>query len=214
MDLDRIVSGGVPCAMVVLFAMVIGLLIYWAWCRAAERRAALAALAQELGLQFNPDDVWDIPTRYAQMDLFNKGDSRRASNVIVGTIDGRDVFLFDYQYTVSSGKSSTTYRFQVAILETPILAPRLRLRDENVLDHIAEWVGHDEIKFESAEFSRRTHVACDDRKFAYDIFHARLIEYLLACGNLPAMEFNGPLLLLSDSQGGGPLLLLINSQAP
>jgi len=82
----------------------------------------------------------------------------------------------------------------------PILAARLHVRQESVFDKIASWVGHDDINFESAEFSRRYHVNCDNRKFAYDIFHARLIEYLLACGDCPTLEMNGPTLLLYDSQ--------------
>jgi hypothetical protein len=109
---------------------------------------------------------------------------------------------FDYEYTTGRGDDAQTYRSQVAILEMPILAPCLAVRTENLLDRVAAWVGHDDINFESEAFSKLTHVKCADRKFAYDIFHGRLIEFLLGCGKLPWMEFNGPLLELHDSRGG------------
>jgi len=84
----------------------------------------------------------------------------------------------------------------------PIDAPAVRMRPENVLDRMASWVGWDDIDFESDEFSRRYHVASEDRRFAYDIFHARLIDYLLRCGTVPHMEINGLFLLLYDKGHG------------
>jgi|WetSurMetagenome_2_1015567.scaffolds.fasta_scaffold539930_1 hypothetical protein len=191
----------VPC----LFAAVVGgilvIVLVFAWIKAKERREAFQRLAGQIGFQFNPKDVWDIPTRYGHLSLFQSGHSRKAKNVLVGAVDGRETLLFDYQYTVGSGKNSHTYYFQASIFETPILSPQLILRRENMLDRVASWVGHDDINFESEEFSKLTHVKCTDRKFAYDIFHARLIDWLLQCGDLPSMEFNGPLLILYTGQG-------------
>jgi hypothetical protein len=186
--------GGIIALVVVVFV--------FAAIKAKERRQAFEKMARELGLQFYPDDPWDIPTRYSQFELFNTGHSRRASNVLCGKIDDHDAILFDYKYTTGSGKNSHTYTFQAAILTMPILAPKLSLRRESFFDKVAAWVGHDDINFESAEFSKRTFVKCTEPKFAYDIFHARLIEYLLACGDLPNIEMTGPLLLLSDGSGG------------
>jgi hypothetical protein len=191
-----------PCLFVGGFAVLALVFIIIGVMKAKERRQAYEQLARQLNFQFYPDDPWNLPGRYAHLELFNSGHSKQASNVLSGKVDGRDVLLLDYRYKTGSGKDEHTHSFQVALMETPILAPRLTLRRESFLDTIASWVGHDDIDFESAEFSKRTCVKCEERKFAYDIFHARLIEYLLSCGNLPAMEFSGPLVLLSDSPGG------------
>jgi hypothetical protein len=188
----------IPVAVVLLGAAF----LYYAYVKARKRREAMAQLAQELGLQFYRDDPWDMPVRYAYLDLFGAGHSRKASNLLTGRLAGREVILFDYQYTTGSGKNSHTYTFQAALLETPVVAPKLSLRREGLLDKVAAWVGHDDLNFESAEFSKRYFVKCTEPKFAYDILHARLIEYLLACGDAPTMEMIGPLLLLHDSQGG------------
>ena len=195
-------GGPFACVMFVAVAAIIVVAIVMGIIRARERREAMARLAAELGLTYSAADPWDLPTRYAHFELFSAGHSRRASNVLAGAIDGREVLLFDYQYTTGSGKHKTTHYYQGAILGLPILAARLHVRRENLLDRVASWVGHDDINFESTEFSERYHVKCDDRKFAYDIFHNRLIEYLLACGEAPTIEMNGPTLLLCESQRG------------
>ena len=195
-------AGLLPCFFFGGVAAIIISLVVWGIIRSRRRRDDLARLAAELGFEFYADDPWDLPARYAGMDLFGIGHSHRASNVMAGRVDGRSVLAFDYQYTTGSGKNSHTYYFQATVFGTPIEAPRLSLRKENLLDTLASWVGHDDLDFESEEFSKRYFVKCEDRKFAYDIFHARLIEYLLACGEAPAMEMTGPLLLLHDKQGG------------
>ena len=37
--------------------------------------------------------------------------------------------------------------------------------------------GFDDVDFESAEFSRKWHVGAQDREFAYQVFHPKMIEY-------------------------------------
>jgi hypothetical protein len=195
-------AGTAQCLFFVAVAGIIVAAIVWGILKARERREAMARLAAELGFQYYPDDPWDLAARYAQFDLFGSGHSRRASNILAGKVDGRTALVFDYHYKTGSGKDEMTHSFQAAVLETPILAPRLSLRRESFLDTVASWVGHDDIDFESAEFSKRYYVKCEDRKFAYDLFHGRLIEYLLGCGDAPSMELGGPLLLLHHCPDG------------
>jgi hypothetical protein len=46
--------------------------------------------------------------------LFNNGHSRHVNNLIEGRIDEKEVKIFDYSYTIGSGKNKTTYRFNIA----------------------------------------------------------------------------------------------------
>ena len=193
-------AGACQCMFFVLVAAGIIALIVYGIINARKRREALARMAAQWGLQYYAEDPFDMPSRYGHFDLFSSGHSRSASNVMAGKIGDRDVILCDYRYTTGSGKNQTTYSFQAAIMAMPILAARMHMRHESIFDRVASWVGHDDINFESAEFSKRYHLKCDDRKFAYDIFHARLIEYLLACGDCPTLEMNGPTLLLYESK--------------
>ena len=62
--------------------------------------------------------------------------------------------------------------------------PELLISREGWLSKFAQFFGYDDIDFESAEFSRKFCVRSPDKKFAYDICHARMIEYLLANSDL------------------------------
>ena len=55
---------------------------------------------------------------------------------------------------------------------------------ENIFSKIAQAVGYDDIDFESHEFSRKFCVRSKNKKFAYDVCNARMIEYLLSNTNL------------------------------
>ena len=195
-------AGAVPCLMFGAFAVIATVAIVLGILHAQKRRKEMQALAHKWGLAFYPTDPWDLPTWYSRLDLFNHGGSRRASNVMSGEVDGRTVVAFDYRYTTGSGKNRHTHHHQAVVFLLPIDGPAVRMRPENVLDRMASWVGWDDIDFESDEFSRRYHVGSEDRRFAYDIFHARLIDYLLRCGTAPHMEINGVFLLLYDKGHG------------
>lgn len=193
--------GILPCIAFSAFAALAVALIVFGILKARQRREAMARLAEELGFEYYPDDPWNLQDKYAMFELFGRGHSREASNVICGEVDGRAVVAFDYRYTTGSGKNQSTHSYQAVVIGLPIVAAGLRMRSESLFDRVASWVGYDDIDFESDEFSRRYHVACDDRRFAYDIFHARLIEHLLACGTVPNLEMQGPLMILFESQG-------------
>ena len=57
--------------------------------------------------------------------------------------------------------------------------PELVISREGFFSKVAQFFGYDDIDFESAEFSRKFVVRCPDKKFAYDICNAQMIEYLL-----------------------------------
>ena len=55
---------------------------------------------------------------------------------------------------------------------------------------VAQAVGFDDIDFESHEFSRSYCVRSASKRFAYDVCHGRMIEYLLANPDL-TLEIEG-----------------------
>jgi len=195
-------AGVLPCLIFAGFAVVVVAVIVFGILQAQKRRQEMQALARKWGFVYYQNDPWGLPAWYGAMDLFQHGHSKKASNVLSGEVDGRTVLAFDYRYVTGSGKNRSTHHWQAVVVLLPIQAPRLRLRRENVLDRMASWVGWDDLDFESDEFSRRYHVACEERRFAYDIFHARLIDYLLRCRQSPNMEMNGVFLILYDSGSG------------
>jgi hypothetical protein len=91
---------------------------------------------------------------------------------------------FDYHYetytNTKNGRKTHHHYFSALIVESPLPLKPLYLRPESFFDKMAQFMGFDDINFESAEFSRRYHVSGPDRKWAYDVLHARAIEHMLA----------------------------------
>jgi hypothetical protein len=67
----------------------------------------------------------------------------------------------------------------VFILRLPALFPEITITREGLFSKIAQAFGYDDIDFESHEFSRKFCVRSKDKKFAYDICHTRMMEFLL-----------------------------------
>ncbi|MGP1272191.1 MAG: hypothetical protein ACTS22_02540 [Phycisphaerales bacterium] len=204
--LPILIFGGAALAMVTLF--VLGAI--YAKRRAEERRAALMALADSLGCRFRPHTDHAHDERYRQFGVFNQGHGRAAYNTIAGevTLGGQscDLIMGDYRYKETSGsgknRRTTTYRLSYLLCHLPYPdAPALRIRREHVLDKIASVMGFDDIDFESAEFSRRFHVSSSDKRFAYDIVHPGMMEFLLAeAGDRSIEQERGVLLLLGPGR--------------
>jgi len=176
--------------------------------QAKKRREALAALAKKLGWDFYPGRDSSHDDQYAHFEIFRKGHSRVAFNTLVGSvrIDGRDfpARMGDFQYKITrrNGKSSstTTYRFSYLILHLPFpRVPDLLIRPEGFFDKLAGVVGFDDIDFESAEFSKRFCVKSNDKRFAYDVCHPRMMEFLLASGK-PSVDIENGRCCISDGR--------------
>ncbi|MHC4520751.1 MAG: hypothetical protein ACYTAS_19350 [Planctomycetota bacterium] len=147
---------------------------------AKQRREAMRALADRLGLRFNPGRSRDLARRYEFIDRMRAGRNRYAFNILSGNYQGHDVILFDYHYKTGSGKNTHHHYLSFFILRLPISVPELAIGPEGFFSKIAQAVGYDDIDFESHEFSRKFCVRSRDKKFAYDVCNAQMIEYLLS----------------------------------
>jgi hypothetical protein len=172
--------------------------------RGQERRQAANQTANSLGegLEFHASDPWDLPEKYNDFDLFEAGHARQATNVMAGDFDGRPVILCDYEYKTGQGLAEAVHRCQVAVMELPIVAPRLEMRNQDDFAKIPSWAGHTNLLVANAEFNRRFHVRCEEPTFAFEIIHAGFIRYLLGCVRVPNMVMKGSVLLLTfDGRG-------------
>ena len=180
---------GVGIALLIVAGIaLVGVVVYLSWLAAKKRREALAAVASRLGWQFDPTRDSRHDDQYAHFEVFRRGHSRAAYNTLTGQveIDGRSypgkMGDFVYKVTRQTGKGSqtTTYRFSYLILHMPYRGvPDLLIRREGIFDKVAGAIGFNDIDFESAEFSKRFYVKSKDKKFAYDVVHPLMIEFLL-----------------------------------
>jgi hypothetical protein len=158
---------------------------------AQKRRAAMMALAARLGLHFDPSKQRTVARRYEFIDRMRAGRDRYAFNILSGTYQDHNIIAFDYHYKTGSGKNTHHHYLSFFIVHLPISVPELTIGSEGFFSKIAQAVGYDDIDFESHEFSRKFCVRSRNKKFAYDICHAQMIEYLLANPDLTIeMELN------------------------
>ena len=189
---------GVVVLVVVAVAIV-------GWRMEKKRQEELAALARELDLRFDPGVDHGHDDEYAQFEIFRRGHGRVARNTLTGAVElfGAPCRLVcgDFRYKTTSGtgknRRTTTHRFSYLIVHPPWHTPPLLIRPEGIFDKIKGALGFDDIDFESAEFSRRFYVKSPDKKFAYDVLHPRMMEFLLQ--ERPVMiDIEGGALCLSD----------------
>ncbi len=198
----------VKVMLVVVGLAVVGFLGYLAWLAEKKRREALAALAQRLGWRFDHSRDKSHDDQYAHFEIFRRGHSRAAYNTLTGDLDIRGrpcptkMGDFTYKVTSSTGKGTrtSTYRFSYVILHLPFAGvPDLLIRPEGLWDKLTDAFGFDDIDFESAEFSRRFHVKSPNKKFAYDVVHQRMMEFLLT-GEPGAIDIERGRCCLSDAR--------------
>jgi hypothetical protein len=169
---------GVLVVIIVLVVIAVGI---YGWYAAQKRRKELAAWAFNRHLYFCSDKIYGLDDRYPAFNCLQQGDNRYAYNVISDNMIGdRKLLGFDYHYTTGSGKDRQDHNFSAIILRSPIPLKPLFIRPENFLDKITEFAGFNDIDFESAEFSRKFYVKSPDKKWAYDVIHPRMMEFLLA----------------------------------
>jgi hypothetical protein len=169
--------------MVVVVVIIIGAIFNSIAQR--KRREGLLELAQRLNLDFDGGENVEIESRFGFLKQLAQGENRYATNVLSGNYQQNEILAFDYHYethsTDSKGHQQTqTHWFSFFILTLPAVFPDLTIRRENFFLKVAEVFGYQDIKFESAEFSKAFCVRSPDRKFAYDVCNAKMMEYLLA----------------------------------
>lgn len=166
---------GLIVLIIAVFGCIIGLHLHGL----AMRRKELAAYASANRLRFSPGKDGSFDDRFPEFRCLGRGRSRFARNIISGRIDGLEIQAFDYQYTTGGGKNRKTHRFSALIAGSPVSLKPLLIRRENFFDKIGEFFGVDDIDFESAEFSKKFFVKSPDRRWAFDVIHPQMMEYLL-----------------------------------
>lgn len=155
------------------------------------RRRELAALARKLQLQFNAKGDFELAKRYLFLRWLNRGDNNCIYNSFRGYYLQQPITFFDYTFT--GGKY--TYYWSAYVLEMQTNFPDLLISHETREDRFAEALGKEHIAFESAEFSRVFRVRSADKKFAFEICHPPMMEFLMANPDL-TIEVRGAALAI------------------
>lgn len=156
-----------------------------------RRRAALDRVARQFGLDFAPVDLLGLIDH--TFDLFNIADSARSENVVWGTWKGVEVKAGELWF--DSGKRGPVQaamgiaqHFSFGFIDIPAWMPHLKIERDS-LAGVAEDLGLDRIRLESAAFNRAYRVTCADREFAYAFVDTRMMLWLLDVARQYPVEF-------------------------
>lgn len=197
-----------PAIMIAFGVLAVLGLIYAGYHFEQKRLEQLAQKAKGLGLTLVRGKDRALNRGFYQFELFKKGSNRYAANIMQGVYESHQVIAFDYHYQTRSsganGRSQTHHHwFHCFVMVLPIDCPELCVRPEGWFDKVAGAVGFDDIDFESYEFSKRFHVKCEDKRFAYDFFHTRMMALFLAVGD-PVFEADHRAMMVSRTGKQNP----------
>jgi hypothetical protein len=165
--------------MIIIAIIVVATIGYLSWRYEQKRSAELRSWAARRSFRFRAAKDRNLARQYPDFKRLHRGHSRFVKNVMTGRRRDLEVTAFDYQYTTGHGKNRQTHRESAAIVRSAHPLIPLHIRHEHIFDKVGEFLGFDDIDFESAEFSRKFHVSSPDRKWAYDVLHNRTIEFLM-----------------------------------
>lgn len=169
---------------VVLAIIAVAILAIISWIEEQKRRRGIIEWAERRGFTFDPGPNHMIESLLPTLAAIRRGDNRYAYDLIFGEVSGHKWVGCHYHYQTtthgSKGQKQTHHHhFSLAAIHVPIHLKTLDIRPESLLDKFATFFGAEDINFESAEFSRKYHVSSEDRRYAFDVLHARMIDYLL-----------------------------------
>ena len=115
-------AAAVPIALIVLLVAAVAVMIWLSVRNAQTTRYRLHRFAQANGMSYEPK-IADPPLPGM---IFHLGRSRQSTDLVRGTRP-RFVEFGNYQYTVQSGKNSTTYRWGYVAVKLDVPLPHIVL---------------------------------------------------------------------------------------
>ncbi len=146
-----------------------------------RRSAQLNNIAYQLGMEFKAEDEWGLHTMLKDFRLFSRGHHRQITNMLYRR-DGMlqlDVRIFDYRYTISTGKSSHTFKQTVFYVQSKKLGlPQFLMKPERFFHKIGAWLGLEDIDFERyPRFSSQYLLKGDDEDYIRASFNEEVLQF-------------------------------------
>ena len=175
--------------LIVLLAILVGGGIFYVnYIAAKKRRELFAGFAAQQGWSYLQSN--NVLAGQWSGTPFQTGDNWQVRNVLAGAFNGHQMVAFDYSYqthtTDSHGRrTTTTHKFGVVVLQLPGALPHLEVTHEGIFGGaVANAFGFRDIQFESDRFNRAFRVKADDERFGHAVVTPRMMELLLARGEI------------------------------
>lgn len=146
-----------------------------------KRTEALSRVAFDLKMSFQEKDTWDLHTLLEDFKLFRVGGRREISNLMyrADSMMDSEVFIFDYRFVVSTGKSAKVFNQTVFFVHSKKLGlPFFRMRPENFFHKIGNWLGIKDIDFEEyPKFSKQYYLKGDDEDYIRHVMGDEILKF-------------------------------------
>lgn len=142
-----------------------------------KRREKLEVVSNKLSMEYQAKDEGEkLISNLQGFRLMSLGTNQKLYNVLRGQADQLQVVIFDYCYTIGSGKNSSTYDQTVMLIETSDMnLPKFKMRPENVFHRIS---GVQDIDFDDAPvFSKQYLLQGDDETAIRQLFTPAILAH-------------------------------------
>lgn len=126
----------------------------------SRRIQEMQSFAYDIAWDFTEAGDESIVKQLKQFKLFQQGGSKKIKPLLSLQQEFDRYRLFDYQYTISTGKSAHTYRQTVFFLESKMLSlPEFYQKPELFFDKLLRFFGIEDIDFhQHPEYSEKYHL--------------------------------------------------------
>lgn len=189
-----------PFLFVIIIFAVIGFSIYYSWRKEKDRTAALEQVARDRMFTFRK--TGSDASAYQRFHLRARGRGHTVYNEMEGAADNVPVRLFDYRFTVGSGKNKRTYKQTVFEFESPQLnVVGFTIRPNQFWDGFRERFGKKSVEMHDETFNGNFNVyAHDDSERDHDairqLIDADVRHALLRQSNRMVIEGDGDRILI------------------
>jgi hypothetical protein len=186
----------IPILFFCIFVTIALVVVYVGHLFEKKRTKSLAELANELAFDFFPKGDPTSFDSLASLHLFSQGRYRTWTNLMRGEAGGLAVTIFDFQFTVGSGKSKQVHKQTVLCFQfdSPSL-PLFSLRPESFWHKVGSWLGMKDINFDTHPvFSKHYYLQGPKEEAIRSVFNHKTLEFFEQNRNL-SVEAMGDRLL-------------------
>lgn len=149
--------------------------------KSKQRGQELKKIAYDLGMEYSPEDEYDLPDQLRDFRLFRRGMRKRVSHVLrrQEELMEYDIRVFDYRYLKWMGKAAKRFDQTVFYLHSTKLGlPEMWLRPETIFHKIGELFGRGDIDFiRHPKFSGQYRLTGGDEHFVRHHFTDEVLNY-------------------------------------
>jgi hypothetical protein len=162
----------------------LGVVLYRLHLQTKKRTEAMRAIAESLEMEFIAEKCDPSTLGINGIDLFEKGLYRKVFNLMKGTFEDTNAFIFDYHY--DRGGKNSTYHEQTVIAykicsKDGFQLPKFTCKPEHFYHRFADMFGLKDIDFEQyPEFSKAYRLIGEDADSVRKIFNEKVIRQLEA----------------------------------